>query len=588
MDERVAEIIEALTSDDEELRAAQLAELNDEALESLLDDLRAASDPYREKGDDLTDEDVAEVARIRDAFQMVKAEQAMREETAAAEAEAAATRAAETQALLDEMAPAPEAEAEETVEAADEETEAPEPEPVQAATPKRTTRRPSLAELATRPPQPEPEPTRIEYAHPRWEVVLQGNKAGRFLENRQDIADRVNEARHSLLEAPAGFAEKVVVARLEADYPAERTFDADDSPVDNMRKIDAITAAARDRDSYSPEVEAIVASGGFAAPAEPRYDIFNISDQSRPVAAAMARVGVTRGQITVVPAWRLSNIVTGGPGTSGAAISLWTNTTDTTPGGSTKQRQSFGARAPQTCSVQAIVARGRFGNFMGRAFPELVADDVTLMMTAHARIAEVALLDCIIDAMNFDVSQTGFFGTARDLKTTLMQAAANIRSRERSSAAIRAIVPREALGMVVVDFLNQQGSGEIDAPSLTEDGARSFLGTTGLNLAYSLDTSTGADAFQIATDGANLPDWPDDFEIPIFPEGSALFLDGGRLDLGIVRDSTLNNTNDYEMFVETFEGCCWLGPYGMTLSLTTCPSGESQTGKAVTTFCSGS
>ena len=39
----------------------------------------------------------------------------------------------------------------------------------------------------------------------------------------------------------------------------------------------------------------------------------------------------------------------------------------------------------------------------------------------------------------------------------------------------------------------------------------------------------------------------------VFVEGSVQRLDAGRLDLGVVRDSTLDATNDYETFVEVFE-----------------------------------
>jgi hypothetical protein len=45
----------------------------------------------------------------------------------------------------------------------------------------------------------------------------------------------------------------------------------------------------------------------------------------------------------------------------------------------------------------------------------------------------------------------------------------------------------------------------------------------------------------------------------MFAEGSFLFLDGGTLDLGVIRDSTLVGTNDYKMFVETFEGLAFVG-----------------------------
>ena len=35
--------------------------------------------------------------------------------------------------------------------------------------------------------------------------------------------------------------------------------------------------------------------------------------------------------------------------------------------------------------------------------------------------------------------------------------------------------------------------------------------------------------------------------------GTMVFLDGGTLELGIVRDSALNSTNDYQIFAESFE-----------------------------------
>ena len=103
-----------------------------------------------------------------------------------------------------------------------------------------------------------------------------------------------------------------------------------------------------------------------------------------------------------------------------------------------------------------------------------------------------------------------------------------------------------------------------------------------------MDVPSGGDYFRTNATGENLADYPDDFEIPIFFDGSALFLDGGELNLGIVRDSTLNNTNDYEMFYETFEDVAYLGPYAKTLTLTTCPNGISQASATVSTVCSGS
>ena len=45
----------------------------------------------------------------------------------------------------------------------------------------------------------------------------------------------------------------------------------------------------------------------------------------------------------------------------------------------------------------------------------------------------------------------------------------------------------------------------------------------------------------------------------VFAEGQVQFLDGGRLDLGVVRDFTLDATNDFELFHEQFETVAFRG-----------------------------
>jgi hypothetical protein len=62
----------------------------------------------------------------------------------------------------------------------------------------------------------------------------------------------------------------------------------------------------------------------------------------------------------------------------------------------------------------------------------------------------------------------------------------------------------------------------------------------------------------------------------IFPEGAFIHVDGGTLDLGLVRDSTLNSTNDFQIFGETFENVARIGPAQSALwvTLTTAPTGQ--------------
>jgi hypothetical protein len=63
-------------------------------------------------------------------------------------------------------------------------------------------------------------------------------------------------------------------------------------------------------------------------------------------------------------------------------------------------------------------------------------------------------------------------------------------------------------------------------------------------------------------------EFPDTFVWYLFSEGSFLFLDGGTLDLGVIRDSTLVGTNDYKMFVETFENVALVGVESLQVTST--------------------
>jgi hypothetical protein len=72
-----------------------------------------------------------------------------------------------------------------------------------------------------------------------------------------------------------------------------------------------------------------------------------------------------------------------------------------------------------------------------------------------------------------------------------------------------------------------------------------------------------------------LLEFPDSFVWYLFAEGSFLFLDGGTLDLGIIRDSTLVGTNDYKMFVETFENVAFVGIEALKITSTITVSGTA-------------
>ena len=70
----------------------------------------------------------------------------------------------------------------------------------------------------------------------------------------------------------------------------------------------------------------------------------------------------------------------------------------------------------------------------------------------------------------------------------------------------------------------------------------------------------------------------------LYVEGSFQFLDGGRLDLGVVRDGVLDATNDYETFLELFEGIAFRGNEVYQVQSTIKPTGGSAGTVAATDY----
>ena len=107
---------------------------------------------------------------------------------------------------------------------------------------------------------------------------------------------------------------------------------------------------------------------------------------------------------------------------------------------------------------------------------------------------------------------------------------------------------------------HQQGN-DFNSLAITDEQVTDLLKAHGINPIFTLDYlpektgGTGYPAQTFAVQGANaaMVNFPTKMVWNLFPEGAIQFLDGGRLDLGVVRDSTLDATNDMEVFYESFE-----------------------------------
>ena len=368
---------------------------------------------------------------------------------------------------------------------------------------------------------------------------IPGYTAGSTLTDMNAVAEAFSKRIHALRRVNGGDGEQHIVASVTTQYPEERTLTQDAEA--NRAKIQAVTGP-----------EALVASGGHSAPFEVKYDIFGLGTTARPLKDALPKFQADRGGIRFVTPPVLSSY--------GNAVGIWTNAIDTAPGTDVKASLTVSAAAEETVATDAVTLQLQFGNLMTRAYPELIARHNELGLIQHAREAEGQILSRLTD-LSTAVTSTSLIGVARDYLAQLGRAAANYRGRHRleADAPLRVIAPAWVKDAMAADLtLAMPGDNTMNAYAEI-DG---YIASRGINMTWHID------AFDGAQSSGAMNEFADTFVWYIFAEGTFLFLDGGTLDLGVIRDSTLVGTNDYKMFVETFEGVAKVGVESLKVTST--------------------
>jgi chemotaxis protein histidine kinase CheA len=359
---------------------------------------------------------------------------------------------------------------------------------------------------------------------------IPGYTAGSTLNDMSTVAEAMSKRIHALRRVNGGDGEQHIVASITTQYPEERTLTSDAEG--NWKKIQDVTGP-----------EALVASGGHSAPFEVKYDIFGLGTTARPLKDALPKFQADRGGIRFVTPPVLSSY--------GNAVGIWTNATDTNPGTDTKTSLTVSAANEETVATDAVTLQLQFGNLMTRAYPELIARHNELGLIQHAREAEGQILSRLT-TLSTAVTSTSLIGLARDYLVQLGRAAANYRGRHRleADAPLRVIAPSWVKDAMAADLaLQMPGDSALNAYAEIEG----YIASRGINITWHIDDFTGSQG------AGAMNEFTDTFTWYIFAEGTFLFLDGGTLDLGIIRDSSLVGTNDYKMFVETFEGVAKVG-----------------------------
>lgn len=574
---------------------ADFATLSDEELQTFIDAtadqlLDVSSEPASFTTDDL--DPAALIALARDAgeqLQAARAELARRADEAeggdaegdeggeGGEAEGGEVETASTEdidaefAALAELANAdtdPEAPAEPEVPAEVAVTASAEPE-VPAAPP-----------AVRRPPRPSQRRQVAERADaPRVALTAAagtpGMSQGESFPSMDSIADAMIAKRRNFgLIADGTHGEKVPIVRASWDdlYPVERTLTED--PFTNMELIKNAVGPAVVQSEFRKRKEgALVASGGLCAPVTPYYQLQMISVAERPVRAALPSFNADRGGMRFARPASLSAVTTG----------VGVRTADEDAAGGTeaeKTCQVIPCPDFEEADVQILFHCLQFGNLGARTFPELVTQWNNLVLAAHARLAESELLTQIDAASTAVTAGDLGLGASAALPGQILTAVNGLRSRHRTdpNAIMRLLLPFWAVDLIVDDVIR----GQFQRFDTDQAKVTAMFRSWGVEPSFYIDGAAGASqVYGNQVGGALLP-FPSTVRWYIYPEGSFIYLDGGTLELGIVRDSVLNKTNDFQIFGETFEAVSFVGVEALAVTSTTCDSGTVSAPHATT------
>lgn len=374
---------------------------------------------------------------------------------------------------------------------------------------------------------------------------IPGVSQGSSLPDMKSVAEALLQRRRAMGKTTGGDGEQHTIATFSTTYPEDRQLFSSDSAQIVQSKIDEITST-----------EAIVAAGGLCAPVDTSYDIFKLGENGRPVKDSLPVFNADRGGLRFMTAPTIEDL--------DGAVSIWTLQDDIDAASDEEPnpvkpciRVACGEEV--TVYVDAIPLCLTFGNLGARAWPELVERHTELGMISHARFAETRLLTRI-GQLSTAVTTEVELGAARDFFVALDTAAAGYRSRHRLSEdfKLRVLLPEWFKSALRADLVKQlPGNGQDEVFTLAEAQINTWFNARNVAVTWFVDGEDGQ-VFGAQAAGA-LSAYPENLVWYLFSEGTFLFLDGGTLDLGLVRDSQLNGTNDYKIFLETFEAVAKVG-----------------------------
>lgn len=314
-------------------------------------------------------------------------------------------------------------------------------------------------------------------------------------------------------------------------------------------------------------IDSLVAAGGWCAPSETRYDFFNIACDDGMI--DLPTIGIRRGGLRWPVSPSLADVFTG-TFTNATNPWVWTEADDilAATGSPTKPCVRVPCAGFDEARLECYGICLTAGNLTDNAWPEATRNFLKLLMSAHYHAMNQRYIQQMVTLSTS--SSTIPSGSCRAISTDLPDivglAAQDYRTRFGmcDDDVLEIVLPRWARDAIRSDLSRRTG---VDPTNFSNADIDRLFTARRVRIQWVAD-------WQIRTAGqpggaTPLLAWPDTVTFMIYAAGTFFRGNGMSLDLGVVRDSVLNATNDHT--AAWSEECHLIGRQGHQSRLYTLP-----------------
>lgn len=354
---------------------------------------------------------------------------------------------------------------------------------------------------------------------------IPGMAQGTAIEDSVQLANALHQRARMMGVSHTGDPTPALVASMNRTFKHRLDLD---SPMDVIEQV------LRD----ATDVDAMVAAGGWCAPSEISYDFFNIICEDGMI--DLPSVGVlNRGGFRFPTSPSYADVINGSPD----GLWTWTETDDQSAVTGAPVKDCVRVPCPSfndvrmACDGFCVTA----GNLIDFAYPENVANWTRLVMATRAHVTNSRVISIMQAASTSVVIGLPTGGVYGDLMDAVALSAADYRARYAmcNDAILEVVLPTWIVEAVQTDWARRDTSTD---EIMTRERLMRGFDARNVRVQFVQDyqvRTTGKPGF-----GTAQTVFPAQGEFMIYAPGTFVRGQGLQLNLGVVRDSVLNATND--------------------------------------------